>query len=225
MGLFVFKMAKLQDRKPAAQEMSVLHDRFHRRQEFMSGTGLYDVAPRACPDAQGVLSYRRALVLTNEKDSAGRSAGADSPRNFDAIELRQADIQQNQAGLQLFTLADRFQSIRRFADNLEFRTVLEHSVNETPPGLEVIDNKNANCSQLFERPPASSKFTTTPVTGGAELTVTGLLQRIGWQSLLESKPVFAVEQRGIREARLQNALRVRAGEAVPDAGAGPCRDS
>jgi hypothetical protein len=45
-----------------------------------------------------------------------------------------------------------------------------------PPGLEVIDNENANWCQLLEKPPASSKFITTPVTGGAELTVKGLLQ-------------------------------------------------
>jgi hypothetical protein len=60
--------------------------------------------------------------------------------------------------------------------------------------LEVIDNKNANWRQLLKRPPAWSKFITTPVTGGAELTVTGLLQKAASQSLLKSKPELAQEQ-------------------------------
>ncbi len=171
----------------------------------MSCVGLHDIAPRATPNVQGLLSYRWTPVLGDEKDSAGRSDGADAPGHFNAIELRKPDVQQDQVRLQFFSLADCFQSIRSFPDDLEFRIFPEERGNEVPPGLKVIDNKNSNRRQLLKRPPAWSKFITTPVTGGAELTVTGLLQRTALQSLLKRKPVFAVQQRGIRDARGWNA--------------------
>ena len=88
-------------------------------------------------------------MLAYEKDFAPGNECADLSRDLNAIQSREADVQQNQIGLQLCALADCFQSVRRFADDPEFPAVLQYRGNQTAPGLEIINNQNANWRQLL----------------------------------------------------------------------------
>ena len=66
---------------------------------------------------RGFLAYKEYFGFGGEL--------ADSACGFDSIQRRKPDVEHNQVRLQSFGFLNRFQSVRCFVDDLQFRLTLE----------------------------------------------------------------------------------------------------
>jgi hypothetical protein len=85
--------------------------------------------------------FRRRLQ-TNEHKLCVRGDRPNPLGRFYAIQIPQADIDQNEIRLQLFRLLNSFQSIRHFPNDSEVRPFLKLQTNKSAERLMVLDYKD-----------------------------------------------------------------------------------
>jgi len=66
------------------------------------------------------------------------------PGGFDSIQLWEADVQQNQVGLQFLGFLNGFGSIRRLGDDLPFWPRLKQQTDLAAPLCVIISYESAN---------------------------------------------------------------------------------
>jgi len=80
-------------------------------------------------------------MLAEDQDFCSGGELADTPGDFDSVELRKADIEKEQVRPMALHLFERVQSIRRLIDYLEPGYTFQRRTDESPEGFIVINNK------------------------------------------------------------------------------------
>src|SRR5262249_33628037 len=116
-----------------AQETSALDDGFHGRYQLASRCRLQQVA--GSRHGEGRADDVSRLMLADEQNPAAGAKRTDSSSRLNAIELRQADVQQDEVRRERLGFLDRFVSVRGFSDDLPARMFPQRRTNVTAPGL------------------------------------------------------------------------------------------
>src|SRR5574340_526267 len=99
--------------KSAANERSALMRRIDRGEQVQPGVRLHYVAIGAA--TQRIFSQRNRNMLDDKNDARLRRNGWYTRNDLDAADIRQADIQQNDVGMQFFDLLERLFALGRLA--------------------------------------------------------------------------------------------------------------
>jgi len=109
-------------------------------QEVAYGTRFQNVCRR--PQAKSFLYNVGGRLLTQEDDFGFRGKFPNLPRGLDSIQGGESDVKQYQIRLQFCRLLNRFQSIRRFTDNLQFWLGSQGRAHESSKGQEVLHDED-----------------------------------------------------------------------------------
>jgi hypothetical protein len=111
--------------------------RFDSGKQVQSRVRLDNISVGASP--QGVFCEGDGYVLAHENDSRLRRRASNAWSNLNPADIRKADIQQNNIGLQLFNFLQGFLSLGRFAHHFDIRIRPQNGAKGPPGYLVVID--------------------------------------------------------------------------------------
>ena len=122
-------------------------------QQIGPGTWFVNVAQRA--QAEGFSYHIGGGLLTEEQNFRSRSKLRQSLSDLEPVQVRQANIKQNQIRLQPFGFFNSFQPIQSFGEP-KLTPCLQHRTNESAEAFKVIDYKYAKrshySSSLYSNP-------------------------------------------------------------------------
>jgi hypothetical protein len=98
-----------------------------------------------------LIGDRAAVVLANKQDSRLWGTSADLSSGSNSVQPGQADIQENQIGLQFLGFTNRLEPVRALTDNLEIVSFSQFGAEKSTKRLEVIYNEDSDWRDTHEK--------------------------------------------------------------------------